>query len=78
MKSYDLIPSFVVSCVLPLRELLHLMVSANLVYKFASHYYELPERGERKKTNTFFFFFAELKTLAMLLVGPFSFLNLKN
>ena len=54
------------------------MVSANLVYKFASHDYELPERGEREKTNTFFFFFAELKTLAMLLVGPFSFLNLKN
>lgn len=52
------------------------MVSANPVYKFASHDYELPERGKREKTDTFFFFFfAELKTLAMLLVGPFSFLN---
>ena len=50
------------------------MVSANPVYKFASHDYELPERGEREKTDTFFFF-AELKTLARLLVGPFSFLN---
>lgn len=51
------------------------MVSANPVYKFASHDYELQERGEREKNNTFFFFFAELGTLEMLLVGPFSFLN---
>ena len=52
------------------------MVSANPVYKFASHDYELQERGEREKTNSFFFFFfAELKTVEMLLVGPFSFLN---
>ena len=33
------------------------MVSANPVYKFASHDYELPERGKREKTDTFFFFF---------------------
>ena len=32
------------------------MVSANPVYKFASHDYELPERGKREKTDTFFFF----------------------
>ena len=77
MKSYDLIPSFVVSCVLPLRELLHLMVSANLVYKFASHDYELPERGEREKTNTFFFFFCGAQNSSNAVSWAFFFFKFK-
>ena len=50
MKSYDLIPSFVVSLRSPSTRTFSLMVSANPVYKFASHDYELPEREEREKT----------------------------
>ena len=53
------------------------MVSANPVYKFASHDYELPEREEREKTFfcgaqnssndvSWAFFFFKLKELSLL------------
>ena len=53
------------------------MVSANPVYKFASHDYELPERGKREKTDTFFFFFCGAQNSSNAVSWAFFFFKLK-